>query len=217
VLDALSISPTDPDWGESIQVAVGVINMGNAPSGAYSVLFRYGSGDFDVCEWPDKPPLPPGSGGILPCTVDAVYVSFTTEASVDWRGEVDESSEDNNSMQLAMEVGPTPPDLEITDIKFLPDPPVQGSSNHIGVKVHNRGGTEARNIKVIWRSGEPDAVLEWTIASLDPDESGWAEWPYSYIGHGHFTTHAEVDPDGDVDETNEDNNEYSEEIDVVPS
>lgn len=216
VLDRVSITPSNPDWGESIEVAVDVGNYGTAPAGPHSVIFKYGSGDFDVCEW-DHPSLNPGDGGTNRCTVDNVYVSFTTEATVDWRGEVDESNEDNNSMQLAMAVGAAPPDLHITEIKFLPDPPVQGSSNHVGVKVHNQGGTEARNIKVIWRSGEPGAVLEWTITSLDPDESGWAEWAYSYIGHGHFTTHAEVDPDGDITETNEDNNEASQETDVVPS
>jgi cellulose 1,4-beta-cellobiosidase len=217
VLDALSINPRDPDWGESIQVTVGVLNDGTAASGPYSVLFRYGSGDFDVCEW-NQPALPPRNGGTLPpCTVDHVYASYTTEATVDWRGAVDESNEDNNSRQLAMEVGASPPDLHITEIRFTPDPPVQGSSNHVGVKVHNQGGTEAHNFKVIWRSGEPGSVLEWTITSLDPDESAWAEWSYTYIGHGHFNTHAEVDFDGDVDELDEDNNEESRDIDVAPS
>jgi hypothetical protein len=216
VLDGLSINPADPDWGESIQVAVDVGNYGHAPSGPYKVLFRYGSGDFDVCEW-DQPSLPPMNGGTLHCTVDNVYVSYTTEATVDWRGAVDESNEDNNSKQLAMAVGAPPPDLHITEIRFGPHPPVQGSSNHIGVKVHNQGGTEARNIKVIWRSGEPGVELEWTITSLDPDESGWAEWPYTYVGHGHFITTAEVDPDGTIVEINDDNNEMTQDVDVTPS
>jgi subtilase family serine protease len=212
----LSINPRDPDWGESIEVTVGVLNDGTAASGPYSVLFRYGSGDFDVCEW-DKTSLPPRNGGTLHCTVDAVYVSFTTEATVDWRGAVDESNEDNNGMELAMAVGASPPDLHITEIRFTPDPPVQGSSNHVGVKVHNQGGTEARDFKVIWRSGEPGSVLEWTVTSLAPGASTWAEWPYTYIGHGHFNTTAEVDSHGDVDEADEDNNEAPWELDVVPS
>jgi len=216
VLDGLSINPTDPDWGESIQVAVDVANYGHAPSGPYSVLFRYGSGDFDVYEW-NQPSLPAGDGGTLRCTVDAVYVSFTTEATVDWRGAVDESNEDNNSKQLAMGVGASPPDLHIIDFQFDPDPPVQGLSTHVGVKIHNQGGTEAHNFKVIWRSGEPASVLELTVTSLAPGASKWAQWPYTYTGHGHFNTTAEVDSDGDVDELDEDNNEASWELDVVPS
>jgi subtilase family serine protease len=133
---------------------------------------------------------------------------------------VDELDEDNNELTLDVVVHGTAaegPDLYISEIRFTPDPPVQGSSNHVGVKVHNQGGTEARNFKVIWRSGEPDSVLEWTVTSLAPDASTWAEWPYTYIGHGHFNTTAEVDSDGAVDEIDEDNNEASRGVDVVPS
>jgi hypothetical protein len=216
VLQGLSVVPSDPDWGDSIEVAVDVVNMGHAPAGPHSILFRYGSGDFDVCEW-NHPALDPGGGGTNRCTVDHVYVSYTTEATVDWRDAVDESNEDNNSMQMAMEVGPAPPDLHITEIRYVPDPPVQGSSTHVGVRVHNQGGTEARDFKVTWRSGEPGSVLERTIGSLAPGASIWAEWPYTYIGHGHFITYGEVDADGDVEEINEDNNEESRAIDVTPS
>jgi hypothetical protein len=216
VLDGLSINPSDPDWGESIQVTVGVINMGNAPSGPYSVLFRYGSGDFDVCEWPDKPALPPGDGGTLHCTVDNVYVTFNTEATVDWRGAVDESNEDNNTMQLAMAVRASPPDLHITQIRLEPSSPVMDSPAMVGVRIHNQGGTEALNFKVVWISGEPVNGMEWTVTSLAPGAYKWVQDPYTYTGHGHFNTTAEVDSDGDVDETNEDNNEFSWEIDVTP-
>ncbi len=216
VLDGLSINPGDPDWGESIEVAVDVSNMGMAPAGPHKILFRWGSGDFDVCEW-DRGTLNPGGGGTNHCTVDHVYTSFTTEATVDWRGAVEESNEDNNSMQLSMEVGPAPPDLHITEIRFSPDPPVQDSANHVGVQVHNQGGTAAGSFKVTWRSGEPGTVLEWTMSSLAPGASYWAEWSYTYTGHGHFVTYAEVDSDGDVDEINEDNNEESRAIDVTPS
>jgi subtilase family serine protease len=108
VVDGLSISPSNPDWGDSIEVSVGVRNQGTAPSGSYSVLFRYGSGDFDVCEWPDQPSLAAGGRIDLSCSVDEVYVDYTTEATVDWRDEIDESNEDNNSRQRAMDVGPHP-------------------------------------------------------------------------------------------------------------
>jgi hypothetical protein len=215
-LDGLSVVPSDPDWGDSLEVSVDVINIGTEASGPYKVLFRWGSGDFDVCEW-DKTSLPPMNGGTLHCTVDNIYESYTTEATVDWRDTVDESNEDNNSMTRRVEVGPAPPDLHITEIRFVPDPPVQDSSTHVGVKVHNQGGTAAGSFKVIWRSGEPSSVLEWTISSLAPGASAWAQWPYTYTGHGHFITYAEVDADGDVDELNEDNNEESRAIDVTPS
>jgi hypothetical protein len=214
--EGMAITPPDPDWGDPIQVSVGVSNIGDEPSGPYKVLVRWGSGDFDVCEW-NQDSLPAGDSVTLDCTVEHIYTSYTAELTIDWRDEVDESNEDNNSMTSRVEVAPAPPDLHITDIRFSPDPPVQDSANHVGVQVHNQGDTEARDFKVIWRSGEPGTVLERTITSLAPGASIWAEWSYTYTGHGHFTTYAEVDSDGDVDEINEDNNEESRAIDVTPS
>jgi len=217
VLDRLSINPSDPDWGESIQVAVDVLNDGTAPSEPYSVLFRYGSGDFDVCEW-NQPALPPANGGTLRCTVDAVYVSFTTEATVDWRDAVDESNEDNNSMQLAIEVAPASlPDLYISDIRLEPESPQQGSPVHVGVRIHNGGTVEASGFRVIWRAAGPTIGCEWPDRTLDAGDDQWLQCEYTYGGwNPNYTTTGVVDVDLAVDELNEDNNEYSEPVNVRP-
>lgn len=216
VLTGLAVTPPDPEWGGAVQVRFDVGNMGHATSGPYRIVWKYGPGAGDILD-DYKPALPPGSGGTVNWTLDHIYESYNTVATVDFNGEVNEEDEDNNSEQFAVTVGPAPPDLHITEIRYVPDPPVQDSSTHVGVKVHNQGGTAAGSFKVTWRSGEPGSVLEWTITSLAPGASAWAEWPYTYIGHGHFITYAEVDADGDVDETNEDNNEASRAIDVTPS
>ncbi len=216
VLTGLVVTPPNPEWGGAVQVRFDVANMGHVASGPYRIVWQYGPGAADIID-DYKPALPAGSGGTVNWTLDHMYESYNTVATVDFNGEVDEENEDNNSEQFAVTVAPSPPDLHITEIRYSPDPPVQGSSNHVGVHVHNQGGTEAGSFKVIWRSGEPGTVLEWTISSLAPGASAWAEWPYTYIGHGHFITYAEVDSDGDVDESNEDNNEASRAIDVTPS
>jgi len=218
VLDSLAINPSDPDWGEAIELTVGVINMGTAPSGPYSVLFRWGSGDFDVCEWPDKPPLPPGSGGTLHCTVDHVYVTFNTVATVDWRDTVEESNEDNNSMELAMPVRAAPlADLYISEIRVEPPSPQQGSPAMVGVRIHNGGNVEASGFKVIWRSAGPTIGYQWDGAPIAPGGARWYQCEYTYGGWNHnYTTTAIVDADGDVDELDEDNNELVLMLDVRP-
>jgi subtilase family serine protease len=43
----------------------------------------------------------------------------------------------------------------------------------------------------------------------------WIDNTYTYTGRGHFLTHAIIDVDGDVHETDEDNNEAWLDIDVV--
>jgi hypothetical protein len=216
VLSGLVVTPPNPEWGGAVQVRFDVANMGHATSGPYRIVWQYGPGTADFID-DYKPSLSAGGGGTVNWTLDHIYESFNTVATVDSGGEVDEEDEDNNSEQFAVTVGASPPDLHITEIRYSPDPPVQGSSNHVGVHVHNQGGTASGSFKVIWRSGEPGTVLERTITSLAPGASLWAEWPYTYIGHGHFITYAEVDSDGDVDESNEDNNEESRAIDVTPS
>jgi hypothetical protein len=219
VLDRLSINPPNPDWDGPIDVAVDVANYGNAPSGPYMVFWSGALSGITfepTCEW-NQPSLPPNNGGTLHCTVDHVRVSANTWAMVDPEDEVVESNEDNNRRELAMDVGPSPPNLHVSDIRIEPTSPVMGSPAHIGVKIHNQGETAAHNFKVVWRSGEPDGEVEWTVSSLAPGAySSWLESPYTYTGHGHFTTRAIVDSDGDVDEFDEGDNEMTKEIDVIP-
>jgi hypothetical protein len=216
VLDQLSINPRDPDWGESVEVAVDVANMGNAPSGPYSVLFRYGSGDFDVCEW-DKTSLPPRNGGTLHCTVDAVYVSFTTEATVDWRGAVDESNEDNNSRQLAMAVGAAPPDLVVDGLSINPSDPDWGESIQVAVGVINMGSTPAGPHSILFRYGSGDFdVCEWNQPSLPAGDGGTLRCTVDHV-YVSYTTEATVDWRDAVDESNEDNNSRRLAMEVGPA
>jgi len=97
-----------------------------------------------------------------------------------------------------------------------PSSPVQGSPAMVGVRIHNQGGTEARNFKVVRISGEPGDVVEWTVTSLAAGDTKWCQGPYTYTGHGHFNTTAEVDVDTEVDELDEDNNTASYELTVAP-
>lgn len=215
VLDSLSVNPPNPAWGGSVEVTVGVGNFGDAPSGPYSVLWRYGTGDFDVCEW-NKTSLPPMNGGTLHCTVDEIYVSYNTVATVDWREEVDESNETNNSAQLMVNVGSVEPDLYISEIRLVPDSPQQGSPVMVGIRIHNGGGTDAGPFRALWRSSGANVGCEWSVASLAAGASGWQQCEYTYTSWANYTTTGVVDVDGEVDESNEDNNELVRMANVRP-
>ena len=214
----LYFTPQEPAWGDSIEVTVGVINEGTAPSGEYSVLFRWGSGDFDVCEWPDKPPLPPGSGGNLTCTAGPVYATYTTEATVDWRNEVVESNEENNSVELAMPVTTAPlADLYISEFRAVPASPQQGSPATVGCRIHNGGTVDAVGFKLIWRSAGPTVGCEWDGLTLAAGASRWEQCSYTYSGwNPNYTTTCVIDVDGEIDEIHEDNNELVHMLNVRP-
>lgn len=215
-IDGLRVTPPDPAWGGSVVVSVDVANMGDAPSGPYSVLWRYGIGDFDVCEW-NQPSLPPMNGGTLSCPVDEIYGSYNTVATVDWREEVDESNEDNNSMERRVDVGPFEPDLYISEIRLDPPSPQQGSPAMVGIRISNGGGTDAGPFRALWRSAGPTVGCEWDVASLAAGASGWQQCEYTYSGwNPNYTTTGIVDVDEEVDEADEDNNELVLMVNVRP-
>ena len=217
VLDSLSVNPPNPVWGGSVEVTVGVGNFGDAPSGPYSVLWRYGTGDFDVCEWPDKPSLPPMSGGSLHCTVDEIYASYDTVATVDWRDDVEESDETNNSAQVMVNVGPVEPDLYISEIRLVPPSPQQGSPVMAGIRIHNGGGTDAGPFRALWYAAGPTVGCEWDVASLAAGASIWKECPFTYAGSNpNYTTTGVVDVDDEVAEADETNNELVRMVNVRP-
>jgi hypothetical protein len=215
VLDGLSVVPSDPDWGGSLQVAVDVSNMGSADSGPYSVLFRWGSGDFDVCEW-NQSSLPPMNGGTLRCTVDNIYVSYTTEATVDWRDAVDESNEDNNSMTRRVEVGPAGPDLEPEGMNISPRDPDWGDPIQVTVGVRNIGSQPSGPYKVLvrWGSGDFD-VCEWNQPSLPAGDAVTLDCTVEHI-YVSYNAELTIDWRDEVDESNEDNNSMTVRVEVGP-
>jgi len=216
VVEGLVITPASVERGASMEVAVDVRNQGDWPSGAFAALWEWGPMAGDVCEW-ELESLPPGGGGTLRCTVEDVQGSHLTVATVDWRGEVDESDEDNNSMELGFGVFVVvarPPDLYISAITIEPAERVQGSVLTVRIHVHNGGPSDAGTFRTVWYSGEPGGQEEWYM-DMAAGFDYWLDIGYIYTGHGHFTTHAIVDADGDILEESEDNNEAWLEIDVV--
>jgi hypothetical protein len=217
VVEGMVITPDPVEQGTSMEVAIDVGNQGDAPSGPFAAMWEWGPMAGDVCEW-ELESLPPGHGGTLRCTAEHVVREHLTVATVDWRGEVDESDEDNNSMELAFGiyiVVATPPELYISEIRIEPVERVQGSALHVGVRIHNIGSTDATGFNVKWISGEPSGGCDWRVTSLAAGASRWQQCEYTYTGRGHFMTRAIVDVDDDVDEESEDNNEAWLDIDVL--
>jgi hypothetical protein len=207
VLDGLSVSSTDVEWGDPIRVAVDVANYGTAPSGPYKVLWRYGSGDFDVCEW-NQPSLPAGDGGTLRCDVDHIYTSYTTVATVDPFDEVEESDEENNRMEVRVNVGEAEPlpDLTIDSLTVTPPNPASGDPVHVRIGILNDGTAASGPYKILWRYGSGDFdVCEWSKTALPAGDGGYVECDVDHF-YTSYNTVATVDWRFEVDESNEDNN-----------
>ena len=114
-------------------------------------------------------------------------------------------------------VGPSDPDLYISEIRVQPSSPQQGSPAIVGVRIHNGGGTDAGPFRVIWRSAGPTLGCEWDVSGLDAGAARWQQCEYTYSGwNPNYTTTGIVDVDDDVDEADEDNNELVHMLNVRP-
>jgi len=214
-IENLLVTPANPYVGSSAEAVLDVVNVGDEPSGPFAVLWKWGPDDSEVCEW-ERPSLAPGGRETLRCTAEIVRSPYLTQATVDWRDEVDETDDDNNSMDFPMGImrDPTKPDLFVTEILFDPSPPQQGSLVTVRVGIYNRGESAAGFFVVSWISGQLSGGCDWRVTSLAPDGERWQECTYTYTANGRFETSAVVDADGDVDEGDETNNEYAQAIDV---
>jgi hypothetical protein len=112
---------------------------------------------------------------------------------------------------------PGAPDLYISDIRLDPESPQMGSPVQAAVRIHNGGTVDSGPFRVIWIAAGAAIGCEWEVTNLAPGGAQWQECEYTYHGWDEdYTTTAVVDVDRDVDELDEDNNEYSESLDVRP-
>jgi len=216
VLLQLSVNPPNPAAGASVEVSIDVLNDGDAPSGPYTVVWRYGSAGPDYCEW-NLGPLPPANGGTLHCPAE-MYESFTTVAEVDWEGNVDESDEDNNRLTLHVDVVTEPlAELYISEIRVQPTSPQQGTPAIVGCRIHNGGTVDASGFKLIWYAAGSTIGYEWDGLTLAAGAARWEQCNFTYSGwNPNYTTTCIVDVDGAVDEIDEDNNERVLMVNVRP-
>ena len=85
------------------------------------------------------------------------WITYTTEAWVDSREEIEESDETNNTRQLVIPVKASLPDMVVTAAAFDLDPPIQGQATTTGVSIHDR---------------EPDGSAAFVVELWNPGTNG---------------------------------------------
>ncbi len=114
------------------------------------------------------------------------------------------------------------PDLYVTAFSVSPNPPHKGAVVHVSISVYNGGSVNAGAFKVRWLAGTTFATpppCTWSLAGLvahggqvltcDPVS------PYN-SPYGSITTRAQVDYEGSVNESDEDNNNKDMTYQVLP-
>ena len=104
----MSISPNPATQGQVVHVHVGVKNLGNAPSGAFSIYWYAAHGNL-ACHW-TVASLAPGESVNKSCTY--TYAGWNNSYDlllvIDAGNSVTESNEGNNRMARTLKVQPAP-------------------------------------------------------------------------------------------------------------
>lgn len=165
-ISELSISPSDPQSGDTIHVRVGVYNQGNQAAGAYKATFKYSPQPTGICTW-DVSSTAAHGGRILQCDV-VVYSGYTGLATTDVDDTIAETDESNNTSEIEI---PVPEavgvDLYISELSVTPDSINAGDTVAARVGIYNRGNAAAGSFWVYWRYGSGDFDgCSWEINSL---------------------------------------------------
>jgi serine/threonine protein kinase len=212
VITDLEVDTSDPCQGIPLHIVATLRNRGGRTvenlHWAWRVCVQ------DDCEYTEAP----GAFTLEPdeqVTAQMEYLfsgwaSYTTEAWVDSREEIEESDEDNNTRELVIPVKAGLPDLVISTISFDPDPPTQGENMTVEVSIRNRGSKPSGAFIAEWWShvNAPAPACEWNLSGgVAEDGTVTLDCTYAYPSwYGNITTRAIADADDDVAEWDEKNN-----------
>jgi hypothetical protein len=212
VISDVEIDTEDPRQGMLLHVVVTLNNQGGATAEGFYWAWRICV--HDGCEYIEAPgEFTLGPGGEIVAQMEYLFAgwsTYTTEAWVDSREEIEEHDETNNTRQLLISVKEGRPDLTISAITFDPAPPVQGQNTTVTVIVHNRGSQDSSAFDVEWWGGVDSTApsCEWSLDDgLAMGRTTALDCTFAYSSwYDNITTRALVDVNDDVVELDEANN-----------
>lgn len=227
VVSRISLSPESPVQGEPVTVKVTVYNRGDQRCGPFTVQWKpgenYGS---PACRW-RAPGLAARGGRVLTCRYEGYpsrYSRINCLARVDPNGEVDERDEGNNVARKGLRVlqareAGGKPDLYVSEFSISPSTPVKGEPVTVRIGVYNRGNARSGPFLAQWLPGEnyTRPAQQWRINSLPA--RGGKILTFRYPGYpswySRLNTMVVVDPNNEVEESNEGNNRRQQRIRVA--
>ena len=212
IIANLEVDTSDPRQDVPLYIVATLRNQGSEVAEDFRWAWRVCV--HEDCEYTEAPgtfTLGPGKETVarMEYLFDG-WATYTTEAWVDSREEIEEGDETNNTQLMLLSVKPSLPDLVISVIAFDPDPPIEGQDTTVEVGVHNRGSKPAAAFDVEWWAGVnyPAPACEWTLAGgLVEGGTATLDCTYAYPSwYGSITTRAIADVNDDVTEADEANN-----------
>ncbi|MFN2202119.1 MAG: CARDB domain-containing protein [Caldilineaceae bacterium] len=222
----ITFTPAEPTDGTEVTISAKVLNDGTLDSGKVEVAF------FDVSTGSPQAigstqvivSIPAGGSEKASVTYDTTGKEGerTIQVVVDPDDKVAEMDEDDNQAETTLTVLPVEeepgeqPNLTITsdDIAFEPESPAPGDLVTVTATISNTGGADASDVVVRFLDSTDDEPVQigddQTVSSIAAGDSGSASVTYDTTDlSGERSITVQVDPDGAIDESNEDDNEAS--------
>ncbi|MGA1820952.1 MAG: CARDB domain-containing protein [Thermoplasmatota archaeon] len=198
----------------NVSVSFDVINMGELPSGEFSILLYDNLTKIE--EEPRVPALEP---------MESYTVSFDWKAlqpigfhklyaTLDYMDEVKEQDEENE-WNFSVKVDTEPDIALVSDIGFNPNPVTDGRNATIWIHVKNLGNTMARDVEVRFSLDSEINILGTEVINLLPGQMRNLTLRWSAKGPGTHSILLFADHGDDILETDESNNFKSKDILVL--
>jgi subtilase family serine protease len=214
-----SMDPETPRVGERVVFRVVIRNGGNAPSESFGVTVGLTAPPTQIMA---------GQSSSLALGEESVFrpaFTFsdpglaTVRAGIGIGPTDQDGNEENNTAQLVVNVLPGDlPDLYIAHVALNPTSPQVGQQVEVSVSLVNGGPGDAGPFHVTWKS-DPDTIgCSWEVNSLGAGRTKGLTCPYTYTyPHSGQSTYTKADANGDVHESNEDNNVRYLRVNVRPA
>lgn len=217
IISEISITPTNPYTTDSLVVKAVCKNIGTRASVASHMRFQIGGESTPPVY--DIEPLAPGAKRqwLRGITLD-VAQNYRITVTADVNGEVTESNEGNNVKTFDFTVlAPGKADLIIESITTNPVAPHVGDLVSITVNYANVGTATAVTFKTrTIIGGESPAPTPATWHNIRPGHRFSEHRSYTFGSAAGFMLKSRIDLDGEVEESNELNNERQHMLVVAP-
>jgi hypothetical protein len=221
IITTLTVDPAQPRVGQEVRVFIRVRNQGNAPSGPYG---------YGMSVTPTPASLPPFAGQAgslapgeerehaLPAFTFAETGPATIRAGVG-TGPGEDANEGNNSREIVVNVQPGDlPDLYIGQVSLNPASPLVGQEVQVSVSLSNLGTGDAGPFTMTWKSAPGTVSCSWDVDGLAAGRTAGRTCAFTYTSpNSGQSTYTTADANGDVVESNEDNNVRYLRVNVRPA
>jgi subtilase family serine protease len=202
VVSALNHAPANPTIIDDITITAIVENIGDAPA-TTSTLELDVEGDIETYEIPSLAPAE--THQVERQLVLGVSGSHAVNAAADINDDVNESDEGNNTAMDTIEVSDMP-DLIVSSLDHSPQYPLINDTITLTAVVKNIGGETATTSTLELDVEGEAGPITFTIPILVPDETSEVQIQVVKAAAGTYEVTATADLDGNVEESNEDNN-----------